>query len=98
MDFAIIVLCTSSSCLFVNCRNPSDFGNYVGRLCVSFCVSVCLSVFVCVFVYPVAATAIMTKLGTDVGHGPNETLVVFRESRSKVKVKVTEKPKFLFSQ
>ena len=38
--------------LFVNCRNPSDFGNYVGRLCVSFCV--CLSV--CVFVYPVAAT------------------------------------------
>ena len=47
-----------SVCLFINCWNPSDFGNYVGRLCVSFCMSVCLSVclFVCVFVYPVAAT------------------------------------------
>ena len=41
---------------------------------------------------------IMTKLGTDIGHGPTSTLVVFGESRSKVKVKVTEKPKFLFSQ
>ena len=31
--------------LFVNCRNPSDFGNCVGRLCVIL--SVCL--FVCLF-------------------------------------------------
>ena len=38
-------------CLFVNCRNPSDYGNYVGRLCVSFCVSVCLPVCLCVFLH-----------------------------------------------
>ena len=43
-------------CLFVNWRNPSDFGNYVGQLCVSFCVCLSVCLFVCVFVYPVAAT------------------------------------------
>ena len=48
------------SCLFVNCRNPSDFVNYVGRLCVSFCLSVCLCV--CLPCSSHTVSAIMTKL------------------------------------
>ena len=51
----------------------------VGCVCHSVCLCVCL------FVYPVVATVsvIMTKLGTDVGHGPTQTLVVFGESKVK---------------
>ena len=55
-------------CLSVNCRNPSDFGNYVVRLCVSVCLSVCLCV--CLPYSSHTVSAIMTKLGTDIGHGP----------------------------
>ena len=69
--------CFTRRLLFVNCRNPSDFGNYVGRLSVlgrwnrwpllSVILSVCLDV--CSFVISIIGSKlgpILTKLGWSV--------------------------------